>query len=253
MRKIENFDKITEAGEFQQLPAGVYGAVITNAIDVTDREYLEIYWDVAKGEYAHYFKSLVDAGLTDSSKSIRSYKDSAVRFFKSFITAIEKTNSGYEWDWNEKSLIGKKVMVVVGEEEYIDKDGNVILVRQYRYGVSRVMLEIPAGKLNPGEDPEVCAVRELKDETGMIANKSEYLLSYHASAAYINEKIWVYYTDDMTAGEPDPDPGEHVEVVRIPFDKVFDMVMNGEISDVKTQMAVMKAALIRKGSEEDIK
>lgn len=125
MRKIENFDKITEAGEFQQLPAGVYGAVITNAIDVTDREYLEIYWDVAKGEYAHYFKSLVDAGLTDSSKSIRSYKDSAVRFFKSFITAIEKTNSGYEWDWNEKSLIGKKVMVVVGEEEYIDKDGNV--------------------------------------------------------------------------------------------------------------------------------
>ncbi|MBQ3274759.1 MAG: NUDIX hydrolase [Christensenellaceae bacterium] len=135
----------------------------------------------------------------------------------------------------------------------IDKDGNVILVRQYRYGVSRVMLEIPAGKLNPGEDPEVCAVRELREETGMIANKSEYLLSYHASAAYINEKIWVYYTDDMTAGEPDPDPGEHVEVVRIPFDKVFDMVMNCEISDVKTQMAVMKAALIRKGSEEDTK
>lgn len=135
----------------------------------------------------------------------------------------------------------------------VDPDDNVILVRQYRYGVGRVMLEIPAGKLNPGEDPEICAVRELKEETGMTAKSSRFLLSYHASAAYMNEKIWVYYTDDMIAGDPDPDPGEHVEVVRMPFEKVFDMVMNGEISDVKTQMAVMKAALIRKGSKEDIK
>ena len=126
MKPIESWDKINEAGEFIRLPAGVYGVTITKVIDNPANEYLEIYCDITQeGEFKHYFKALTDAGLADTSRSFRSYKANALPFFKAFITAVEKTNSGYHWDWDEQKLVGKKVMAVFGEEEYEDKEGNV--------------------------------------------------------------------------------------------------------------------------------
>lgn len=125
MKPIKEYDLVNEAGEFKRLPAGIYGVKITNVVDVPDKEYLEVYCDIVKGEYANYFKTLVDNGLNDSSRSIRSYKSKALPFFKAFITAVEKTNPGYNWDWDEKKLIGKNVIAVFGEEEYLDKDNNV--------------------------------------------------------------------------------------------------------------------------------
>ncbi len=125
MKPIEGYDLVNEAGEFKPLPAMIVGVRITNVVDVPDKEYLEIYCDITKGEYANYFKTLVDAGLKDTSKHIRSYKTNAVPFFKAFITAIEKSNPGYKWDWDEKKLIGKGAIAVFGQEEYLDNDGNV--------------------------------------------------------------------------------------------------------------------------------
>ena len=125
MREIAGWEHVNENGEFRRLPAGIYGVVITNVVDVPEKEYLEIYCDITKGEFKDYFKTLVANGLKDNSKSCRSYKTNALSFFKGFITAVEKTNAGYHWDWNEKGLIGKNVMAVFGEEEYLDKDGNV--------------------------------------------------------------------------------------------------------------------------------
>lgn len=125
MKPIEGWDLINEAGEFKRLPAGIYGVKITNVVDVPEKEYFEVYCDITKGEYANYFKTLVDSGLSDTSKSIRSYKTNALPFFKAFITAIEKTNTGYKWDWDEKKLIGKNVIAVFGEEEYLDKNNEV--------------------------------------------------------------------------------------------------------------------------------
>ena len=125
MKPIKEYDLVNEAGEFKKLPAGIYGVKITDVIDNPDREYLEVYCDITKGEYANYFKTLVNNGMSDSSKTIRSYKTNALPFFKSFITAVEKTNPGYHWNWDEKSLIGKNVIAVFGEEEYLDKDNNV--------------------------------------------------------------------------------------------------------------------------------
>ena len=127
MRPIEGYDAINEAGEFKRLPAGVYGVKITSVKDVPEKEYLEITCDITKGEYANYFKLLVDAGLKDTSKTVRSYKTSALPFFKGFITAVEKTNPGYKWDWDEAKLVGKNVMAVFGDEEYIDNEGNIKL------------------------------------------------------------------------------------------------------------------------------
>ena len=135
MKPIEGYDLVNEAGEFKHLPAGIYGVKITDVVDVPEKEYLEIYCDITKGEFANYFKALRDNGLRDTSRSIRSYKSNALPFFKGFITAVEKTNPGYHWDWDEKKLIGKNVIAVFGEEEYRDSDGNVkvsIRVAEFR-------------------------------------------------------------------------------------------------------------------------
>jgi len=125
MKPIEGYDLVNEAGEFKQLPPMIVGVRITKVVDVPEKEYLEIYSDITKGEYANYFKALVDSGLKDTSKHIRSYKISALPFFKAFITAVEKTNPGYKWDWDEQKLVGKNVIAVFGQEEYVDNEGNI--------------------------------------------------------------------------------------------------------------------------------
>ena len=125
MKPIQNYELVNEAGEFKRLPAGIYGVKITNVIDKPENEYLEIYCDIVKGEYANYFKLLTENGLKDSSRTIRSYKTNALPFFKAFITAVEKSNPDYKWDWDEKKLIGKNVIAVFGEEEYLGADGSL--------------------------------------------------------------------------------------------------------------------------------
>ena len=125
MKPIEGWDLINEAGEFKPLPAMIAGVRITKVVDVPEKEYFEVYCDIVKGEYAGYFKALTDAGLKDTSRHIRSYKANALPFFKAFITAVEKTNPGYKWDWDEQKLVGKNVIAVFGQEEFLDNEGNV--------------------------------------------------------------------------------------------------------------------------------
>lgn len=125
MKPIEGWDLINEAGEFKRLPPGIYGVKITSVKNNEQGQYFEITCDITKGEYANYFKSQVDAGLKDSSKTLRSYKTAALPFFKAFITAVEKTNPGYQWDWDEQKLVGKNVIAVFGEEEYKANDGSI--------------------------------------------------------------------------------------------------------------------------------
>ena len=124
MKPIEGWENITESGDFRKLPAGIYPVRITSVKDNVEGQYFEITCDIIKGEFKDFFKQQVAAGLKDGSKSIRSYKDAALPFFKGFITAIEKTNPGYHWDWDETKLVGKNVVAVFGDEEYL-KDGQV--------------------------------------------------------------------------------------------------------------------------------
>lgn len=125
MKPIENWDLIDEAGEFKPLPPMIVGVRITKVVDKADAEYFEIYCDITKGEYKDHFKKMVEAGQKDLSKTIRSYKANALPFFKAFITAVEKSNPGYKWDWDEQKLVGKGVIAVFGQEEYKDTDGNI--------------------------------------------------------------------------------------------------------------------------------
>lgn len=125
----------------------------------------------------------------------------------------------------------------------VTNDGNVILVKQYRYAVERELLEIPAGKLDSSdEDPLDAAIRELKEETGAVAEKITPLGLYLGSPAILSEKIHMYLATGLTFGETSPDEDEFLEICKIPLEKAVEMVLDGEIPDGKTQAAILRAA-----------
>ena len=128
MQVIENFDRIEEATdvEFKPLPAKPYGCIVSEVIDHPENQFLEIHFDIAeKGEYQDYFAKHTAKGYG----SIRCYyTDKALSFFKRTITAFEKTNKGYKFDFNEKSLVGKKCVIVFAEREYVDQDTDEVKI-----------------------------------------------------------------------------------------------------------------------------
>lgn len=128
----------------------------------------------------------------------------------------------------------------------IDDDGNVIMERQFRYPHGRVFYEIPAGKLDyPEEDPLSAAERELREETGAVAGKMTFLGRLDTSPALIDEKIYMYMAEELTFTERELDKDEFLEVERAPLSELAEMVMQGKISDAKTQIAVLKAAKLK--------
>lgn len=127
----------------------------------------------------------------------------------------------------------------------VDKDDNVLMVRQYRYGAKEVMLEIPAGKLEIGEDPQECGLRELIEETGYRANVCEDLGYIYPTPAYDTEKIYIFYAMDLEFVGQKFDSGEYIECEKIPFNDAVNMVLNGDITDAKTQVAILKIAAQR--------
>ena len=123
----------------------------------------------------------------------------------------------------------------------ITDEGEVIMVRQFRYPFGRPLLEIPAGKLEPGEDPYEAVKRELEEESGAVAGKIEHIGELYTTVAIFDEKIQVYLASELTFINSHPDEDEFLEVTKIPLDTLVDMVMNGEIKDAKTQIAILKA------------
>lgn len=125
-----------------------------------------------------------------------------------------------------------------------DKE-EVIFVRQFRYPYKEVILEIPAGKRDHGEEsPLECGKRELAEETGAKAAKYINLGELYPSPGYCGEVIYMFLATGLTFGDTNPDEDEFLNVEKIPFDKALDMVLSGEIKDSKTQCALLKAAVI---------
>ena len=115
------------------------------------------------------------------------------------------------------------------------------MVRQYRKPYEEVVLEIPAGKLEPGENPDSAGLRELREETGYIAHKCRFIGKCYPSPGYLNEIIFLYLAEDLEFVGQELDPGEFVEVEKFPLLELTEMVMNNKIADAKTQIAILKA------------
>jgi len=132
----------------------------------------------------------------------------------------------------------------------MDEQGNVYCVRQYRYPVGKHLLEAPAGKLEPGEDPLECAVRELSEETGFTADEPIDLGRIYPSPGYSAEILYLYLARGLHAGEMHLDEGEFLDVEKHSLDELTELVMRGELSDGKTVAAVLKVKLLPAGKGE---
>lgn len=126
----------------------------------------------------------------------------------------------------------------------LDREDHIYLVRQYRHGVEKELLEIPAGKLEAGEDPAKTVVRELEEEVGFTPKKVTSLGYMELSPAYLQEITYLYLGQDLIPHKEELDEDEFLEVVRMPFDEALQKVLAGEITDGKTQVAIMKTALL---------
>ncbi|MBQ7989766.1 MAG: NUDIX hydrolase [Oscillospiraceae bacterium] len=123
-------------------------------------------------------------------------------------------------------------------------DNKVIMVRQFRYAFMEPLLEIPAGKLEKGEDHRSAGLRELSEETGASCERFDYLGVCYPSVAYLTEKIHMYLARGLKYGSSHPDEGEFLDVEYIPLDEAVKMVTDGSIPDAKTQIAILKTKMI---------
>lgn len=123
----------------------------------------------------------------------------------------------------------------------INSKGEVLFVKQYRYPFKDVLLEIPAGKREDGEDPKDCGIRELKEEVGAEAESVIYLGKLYPTVAYDTEVIYMYMAQKLSFGEQKLDEDEFLDIVKIPLEKAYKMVLDDEIPDAKTQIAILKA------------
>lgn len=120
------------------------------------------------------------------------------------------------------------------------EDGDkVLLVRQFRYAYKENLWEVPAGKLNPNEDPKLTAVRELEEECGIKAERVELLFEVYPTPGYTNEIIRIYKAFGLEKGEVHLDDGEFLESKWIEKDRLKQMIKNGEIKDAKTLIALL--------------
>lgn len=131
----------------------------------------------------------------------------------------------------------------------INEKDEIVLVKQYRKPLDKVIYEIPAGKLDGGEEHRICGLRELKEETGYIPEVFEYMGYIYPSPGFVDEVTHVYYAENLKCGDTAPDEDEFLDVETIPFDKAYEMVLNGEINDAKSVFGIMKYAALRKAEK----
>jgi ADP-ribose pyrophosphatase len=123
----------------------------------------------------------------------------------------------------------------------IDADGRILFVRQYRRATGKELLELPAGTLNTGEAPEICALREIREETGFAAGKLTRLGEFYLAPGYSTEYMFVYLATELHL---DPLPGdldEFITLEAIPIDRAYELALNGELQDGKSLAALLLA------------
>ncbi len=122
----------------------------------------------------------------------------------------------------------------------LTENNEVLMVRQFRYPYKETIYEIPAGKLEKGEDPREAAIREFREECGAVAEKFEPLGEIYPTPGYCGEIIRIFYATDLTFGEQELDEDEYLEVIKMPFSECVAKIMSGEIKDAKTIVGILK-------------
>ena len=120
----------------------------------------------------------------------------------------------------------------------VDDEENIFLVSQFRYPYGAETIEIPAGKLEKGEEPLTCAIRELEEEAGLRAAEYELIATVYPTPSYTDEKLYVYLATGLTETEAHLDEGEFLGVEKMPFEKAYSMAVAGDIHDAKTLVAI---------------
>ena len=126
-------------------------------------------------------------------------------------------------------------------------DPQVLLIRQYRYAAEGYLYEIPAGRLDPGESPERCAHRELKEETGCSAARVERMFTMYTTPGFTDEKIHVFMASGLESGEAKHEADEFLDLHPMPLSRALQMIEAGDIQDAKTALGLLFAAGFRAG------
>jgi ADP-ribose pyrophosphatase len=123
----------------------------------------------------------------------------------------------------------------------VNDNGDVYMVRQFRKPLDKVLLELPAGKLDNNEDPLLCATRELKEETGIVADSIKHIISIHTTPGFCDEVIHMYIATGLKVGEACSDDDEFIESEKVHIDKLIQMIFTREITDAKTIIGIFLA------------
>ncbi|MDW7667606.1 MAG: NUDIX hydrolase [Bacillota bacterium] len=132
-------------------------------------------------------------------------------------------------------VINADAVVVIA----FDKDNNLFFVKQYRKAIEDYLLELPAGKIDPGESPKETAKRELAEEIGYTSEKMELLFSIYSSPGFSKEKIYVYKASNLIEKSIECDDDEFIEIIKLPYDQVLEDIKENKIEDSKTVSAVL--------------
>lgn len=170
-------------------------------------------------------------GMTFEEKTIKSQ-----RIYEGAIINLRRDEVTVQKGTSKREIIehnGGAVLAAVTDT------GKLVMVRQYRKAAERVMLEVPAGKIDPGESPEDAAKRELKEETGYTAGNIKFLMQFYPSVGYSEEILYLYLCTELTSGETNFDENEAIDIEEYEVNKLYKMAMDGDIQDAKTIIAVL--------------
>ena len=121
----------------------------------------------------------------------------------------------------------------------VTPEGKIPMIRQYRKAAGQVMFELPAGKLEKGEDPTDAALRELKEETGYTAGSIRRIAAFYPTVGYSEEILYVFFADDLTAGDTDPDDNESIDIEEYSPEALYELIDSGGMNDGKTLIALL--------------